>query len=212
MGKSSENSPSLVTIATTVSVLEARIVVATLETEGIRAFIPNEHTSTTLSHLGLAIHPNGVQVLVSSEDAQAAGEALDAARSAPPLDGTLEDMEAEDEPQDALFNPNGASDRAARDEAAALIRQYLDDKIPGGQFEEDWPESPTDRALDGIGREILPEVRGGVFSKEYTDEYRGMLRLVFERTELFLGTDLPYAWGALGPCQRRSESVVNRSV
>ena len=96
-----------------------------------------------------------------------------------------------------LFS-NHSPDREVRDKAAALIRQHLDGRISGGQFEEEWPESPTDRALDGIGREILPEVRGGMFGQEYTDEHRGLLKLAFERTELFLGTDLPYAWGALG--------------
>ena len=99
------------TVATAVSAIEARIVVATLEAEGIRAFIPGENTSATLPYLSFAINPNGVEVLVSSADVEAAREALDAARSAPPIDGdgALEDEEVEDE-SDAQY----CADRAAR--------------------------------------------------------------------------------------------------
>ena len=96
MGRTSENLPDLVTIATTASVIEAKILVLTLEAEGIKAFIPDENTSTTLSHVTLAINPNGIQVLVSPEDAQAAREALDAARSRAPSDGMSKAKAPED--------------------------------------------------------------------------------------------------------------------
>ena len=83
--------------------------VATLEAEGIRAFIPGENTSATLPYLSFAINPNGVQVLVSSADVEAAREALDAARSARP-DGTPEDEEAAEDESNAQY----CADRAAR--------------------------------------------------------------------------------------------------
>ena len=93
------------------SAIEARIVVAALEGAGIRAFIPGENTSATLPYLAIATNPNGVEVLVSSEDVEAARAALDAARSAPPIDGdgTPEDEEVEDE-----SNAQYCADRAAR--------------------------------------------------------------------------------------------------
>ena len=57
MGNPSDKSPELVTIAAAPSVLNANIIVTTLEAEGITAFIPDENTSTILSHMNFAINP-----------------------------------------------------------------------------------------------------------------------------------------------------------
>ena len=89
-------------------------------------------------------------------------------------------------------------DRRARDNAARLLRQYVAGEISGGRVEEDWPGS-EDAAVSRIGYEILPGIRGGMLDREYSDEFRQCLRKVLRRCELFLGSDLPYGWGSLGP-------------
>jgi hypothetical protein len=89
-------------------------------------------------------------------------------------------------------------DRPARDRAAGLIRQYLDGHIPGSLLADDWPASESDPALHGIGREILGEIPGGRFPERLPDEHAEHLRQILQRCELFLGADMPYAWGSLG--------------
>ena len=96
MGNPSDKSPELVTIAAAPSVLNANIIVTTLEAEGITAFIPDENTSTILSHMNFAINPYGIRVVVSADDVEAAAEILGHTRPAGESDSDGEEAEDQD--------------------------------------------------------------------------------------------------------------------
>lgn len=91
------------------------------------------------------------------------------------------------------------ADREARDEAANLMEAYLRGSIPGGDLVENWPESPTDPALEAIADNVLIHIPGGNLRTEYTDEWRADVREVLGRCVLFLRTDLPYNAGRVTP-------------
>lgn len=91
------------------------------------------------------------------------------------------------------------ADREARDEAANLMEAYLRGSIPGGDLVENWPESPTDPALEAIADNLLIHIPGGDLRTEYTEAWRADLRSVLGRCVLFLRTDLPYNGGRVTP-------------
>lgn len=74
------------TTVTTVSMLqEADVICSVLRSAGINAIVLGGNTASALSYMSFAINPNGIQVAVRPEDAQAARDILEAQCSHQPL-------------------------------------------------------------------------------------------------------------------------------
>jgi len=100
--------------------------------------------------------------------------------------------------------------RAARDDAAHLTRQFLDERITNRELNRRWPRL-NDRALKAVGyflsllsdprkeHSIRPEDAGNI-------EVRAQLR----RSIAFLKSDLPYEWPHRG--MTREPSAANEEM
>ena len=75
---------ALVTLVAVRSDSEANIIRAVLAGEGIEAFIPGQIASGMLPHLTNALNPNGVEVLVPTEQLDQAREVLESTHRPPP--------------------------------------------------------------------------------------------------------------------------------
>ena len=89
-------------------------------------------------------------------------------------------------------------DREKRDQAAALIRRFLDGSITSEKLDTSWPSSRTDRALDEVGSvvwlfydDFKPRRMIGAQAAS-ADE-----ALLLHRYAAFLDSGLPYAWPRL---------------
>lgn len=100
-----------VVIAQAGSLMRADVICAVLRTNEIESFIINENVSHNLTHLGLAIQPNGIQIAVRKSDQAAAQEILDE-------HGALEE-------EDENFKEPNATDRFASRAGVSTIFSIL---------------------------------------------------------------------------------------
>jgi hypothetical protein len=63
------------------TVVEAEMLCAALCAAGIKAFVPNAHSTNAMAHMTIGLNPAGVQVLVRTADLQAAKETLEDLRA-----------------------------------------------------------------------------------------------------------------------------------
>lgn len=113
MARADDKANELVTLTTTASVLDAELLCTTLRAAGIKAFVPNENSSTMLPHMIGAINPDGVPVVVRASDVQAARAVLAGKQDAPPA-GNRRGASGPDRPggrkDDRFAPPDGAED------------------------------------------------------------------------------------------------------
>lgn len=76
-----ENTSRMVVFTAVGTLQEADVLRVALAAAGIEAIIVDENISSTLSHMGPAIHPQGIRVAVREEDVAAAEEIVGEARS-----------------------------------------------------------------------------------------------------------------------------------
>ncbi len=86
----------LVTVAQTVTLQQADVVAASLRAAKIPAMVHGERTINLLAHMGPAIHPCGVRVMVLPEYAEQARALIAEA-----------DAQRLDEPEDVVFEEDG---------------------------------------------------------------------------------------------------------
>ena len=90
------------------------------------------------------------------------------------------------------------ADIPARRRAAELIEAYLAGAVSGGELQEAWPTAEKDEALEKIGGELFRRLGGGRFAEEFDGAGEAGARDVLDRCRRFLGSEYPYAWGAVG--------------
>jgi hypothetical protein len=150
MARPNDKANELVTITTTASVLDAELLCAVLRAAGIKAFVPNENSSTMLPHMIQAINPNGVPVMVRSADAQAA-QAVLADKAAPPPPSRMGNRGGADRPggrkDDRYAPPAGPEEDQGEDEAWGEAQDEEEDDGVGYDdryYDEDGDEQDED--------------------------------------------------------------------
>ncbi len=85
--------------------------------------------------------------------------------------------------------------RHNRERAASLIEQLRDGTLSNFDFEAQWPQCRSDRALKAIGS-MLWRYYDDLFEHTLTEAYAvsGEAREIFDRCALFLFSDLEYLW------------------
>lgn len=85
--------------------------------------------------------------------------------------------------------------RQDRNSAASLVEQLRDGTLSNLDFEEQWPQRESDRALAAISS-MLWHYYDDLFEHRLTEAYAltGEAREIFDRCALFLLSDLEYLW------------------
>lgn len=86
-------------------------------------------------------------------------------------------------------------DRHDRESAASLVEQLRDGTLSNFDFEAQWPQCRSDRALKAISS-MLWRYYDDLFEHRLTEAYAlsGEAREIFDRCVLFLLSDLEYRW------------------
>jgi len=105
-----------VVVATAGTLTEADVIRVSLEAAGIPAFVLSEQASNWMMHLGPAIHPRGIKVMVLPEHAAEAQAMLEAPRRGPDDDEPAgeEPPDEEEKPAAGALTPDDYAVRAYR--------------------------------------------------------------------------------------------------